>query len=86
MRRLYPAQPCSVSRPIFPPLKSRGLGAPKGDSETAAWYRDAPLKHVQGNDRAEANPGVTTHRVTRTEYSNTIRDLQGVDFRAEGVV
>jgi mono/diheme cytochrome c family protein len=50
---------------------------------------NAFVNFVQGEfDRADASikpdPGrVTAHRLNRNEYSNTIRDLLGVDFRAE---
>ncbi len=49
---------------------------------------DALLKFVQDQfDQADrttkVDPGrVTAHRLNRAEYSNTIRDLLGVDFRA----
>lgn len=50
---------------------------------------DAAIKFVQGElDKAERNtkadPGrVTARRLNRAEYTNTIRDLLAVDFRAE---
>ncbi len=41
------------------------------DSYTNKFYMDGPI-----------NPGrVTLHRLNRTEYNNTIRDLLGIDFR-----
>jgi hypothetical protein len=50
---------------------------------------DAAIRFVQGEfDRADRNtrpdPGrVTARRLNRAEYSNTVRDLLAVDFRAE---
>jgi cytochrome c553 len=50
---------------------------------------DALIQYVQGElDKAERNvkpdPGrVTARRLNRAEYTNTIRDLLGVEFRAE---
>jgi hypothetical protein len=61
---------------------------PEGMPAPPAEKMDALLKFVQGEfDRADKNakidPGrVTAHRLNRAEYSNTIRDLLGVDFRA----
>jgi hypothetical protein len=61
---------------------------PKGIPAPPAEKMDALLKLVQGEfDRADRNtkpdPGrVTAHRLNRNEYANTIRDLLGVDFRA----
>ena len=61
---------------------------PKGIPAPPAEKMDALLKFVQGEfDRADRNtrpnPGrVTAHRLNRNEYANTIRDLLGVDFRA----
>jgi hypothetical protein len=61
---------------------------PEGVPKPPAEKLDALLKFVQEQfDRADKNakvdPGrVTAHRLNRAEYSNTIRDLLGVDFRA----
>jgi cytochrome c5 len=50
---------------------------------------DALVQYVQGEfakmDRnAKLDPGrVTVHRLNRNEYANTIRDLLGVEFRAQ---
>ena len=50
---------------------------------------DALIKYVQAEfDRADKltkpDPGrVTAHRLNRSEYANTIRDLLGVVFRAD---
>ena len=63
---------------------------PKGIPKPPPEKMDALVKFVQGEfDRADRStkpdPGrVTAHRLNhRTEYSNTIRDLLGVDFRAD---
>jgi hypothetical protein len=62
---------------------------PKGIPKPAPEKLDALLRYVQGEfDRVDRNakpdPGrVTAHRLNRNEYSNTIRDLLGVDFRAD---
>ena len=59
-------------------------GIPKPSDEKM----NALLKYVQGEfEKADKNtkidPGrVTAHRLNRVEYSNTIHDLLGVDFRA----
>ena len=59
-------------------------GMPKSDAEI-----DTLLKYIQGEmDRIDRNikpdPGrVVAHRLNRSEYTNTIRDLLGVDFRAK---
>jgi hypothetical protein len=61
---------------------------PDGIPKPPAEKMDALLKFVQDQfdlaDRnAKPDPGrVTAHRLNRSEYSNTIRDLLGVDFRA----
>src|SRR5580658_6249098 len=62
---------------------------PKGIPKPAPEKMEALLRYVQGEfDRADRgakpDPGrVTAHRLNRNEYSNTIRDLLGVDFRAD---
>jgi hypothetical protein len=61
---------------------------PEGIPKPPAEKMDALLKFVQDQfDQADRNtkpdPGrVTAHRLNRSEYSNTIRDLLGLDFRA----
>jgi hypothetical protein len=60
---------------------------PKGVPRPAAL--DTAIQFLQGEfDKADRNtkpdPGrVTARRLNRAEYSNTIRDLLGVEFRAE---
>jgi cytochrome c553 len=62
---------------------------PKGVPPPPAAKVDALLKFIEGEfERADRNvkpdPGrVTARRLNRVEYSNTIRDLLAVDFRAE---
>ena len=62
---------------------------PKGFPRPAQSQVDGLLAYVNGEwDRADAkikpDPGrVTARRLNRTEYTNTIRDLLQVDFRAE---
>ncbi|MBI3278770.1 MAG: DUF1592 domain-containing protein [Acidobacteria bacterium] len=62
---------------------------PKGVPKPPAAQVDAFLRFVEGEfDRADArvkpDPGrVTARRLNRAEYTNTIRDLLGVDYRAE---
>ncbi len=62
---------------------------PKGIPKPAPAQVDALVNFVQGEfDKADRSlkpdPGrVTARRLNRNEYSNTIRDLLGVDFRAE---
>jgi len=61
---------------------------PDGIPRPPAEKMDALLKFVQtqfdtADKNAKIDPGrVTAHRLNRVEYSNTIRDLLGVDFRA----
>ncbi|HYL73632.1 MAG TPA: DUF1592 domain-containing protein [Bryobacteraceae bacterium] len=60
-------------------------GAPRPSAESIASL----VSFVQGEfDKADRalppDPGrVTAHRLNRNEYTNTIRDLLGVDFRAD---
>ena len=62
---------------------------PEGVQRPPEDQIDALIKFVEGEfERADRNlkpdPGrVTARRMNRNEYSNTIRDLLGVDFRAE---
>jgi mono/diheme cytochrome c family protein len=61
---------------------------PKGVARSQGEI-DTLVKYVQGEfDKADRNlkpdPGrVTAHRLNRNEYANTIRDLLGVEFRAQ---
>ncbi len=62
---------------------------PKGIPRPPAAQMNALIKFVEGEfERADRNvkpdPGrVTARRLNRNEYSNTIRDLLAVDYRAE---
>ena len=62
---------------------------PKGIPRPPEAQMQALIHYVEGEfDRADRNvkpdPGhVTARRLNRSEYSNTIRDLLAVDFRAE---
>ncbi len=62
---------------------------PKGLPRPPAGEIDAMIQFLQGEfERADSSlkpdPGrVTARRLNRVEYSNTVRDLLGVDFRAE---
>lgn len=62
---------------------------PKGFPRPAQAQIDGLLGYVQGEfEKADAkvkpDPGrVTARRLNRVEYTNTIRDLLGVDFRAD---
>lgn len=73
---------------ILKKLRS-GEMPPKGMPRPAQPQMDALIKYLQEQfDKADRNekpdPGrVTARRLNRAEYSNTIRDLLAVDFRAE---
>src|SRR5437764_7343419 len=62
---------------------------PKGIPRPSDAQIDAMMKFVHGEFEAadrtvKPDPGrVTARRLNRNEYSNTIRDLLAVDFRAE---
>ena len=66
-----------------------GQMPPKGVPRPTEGQIDALIQFIQGEfDKADRNtkpdPGrVTARRLNRNEYSNTIRDLLGVEFRAE---
>ena len=61
---------------------------PQGVPKPPAAQMATLIGFVQGefdreDSQAKPDPGrVVTHRLNRSEYSNTIRDLLGVDFRA----
>jgi len=62
---------------------------PKGMPRPPATQTEALIKFVEekweaADSKIAADPGrVTARRLNRNEYSNTIRDLLGVEFRAE---
>ncbi len=63
----------------MPPAKKKRPTAQE-ISTLEAWIKVGPLKL----DPLHPNPGrVTLRRLNRAEYRNTIRDLTGVDFRAD---
>jgi hypothetical protein len=57
--------------------------APPSDEEISALIAYVERELDRLDRAATPNPGrVTAHRLNRTEYANTVRDLLGVDFRA----
>src|SRR5579859_6488968 len=64
-------------------MPPKGVPRPPESQLTAlAQYLEAEFDRADRN--VKPDPGrVTAHRLNRNEYSNTIRDLLGVDFRAE---
>ena len=60
-------------------------GAPRPSAESIAALVNFVQAEFDKVDRAlPPDPGrVTAHRMNRNEYTNTIRDLLGVDFRAD---
>ncbi len=64
---------------MMPPAKKKRIAA-EDFAKLEDWIKRGPLKL----DPLHPNPGrVTLHRLNRVEYRNTIRDLMGVDFRAD---
>jgi hypothetical protein len=63
----------------MPPADEEPLSAP----ERNAMVAFAEAEFARADRELKPDPGhVPTHRLTRVEYANTIRDLLGVDFRA----
>ena len=65
-----------------------GVMPPQGESRPSAQeqarIREWVKTDVFGTDPNNPDPGrVTLRRLNRAEYQNTIRDLMGVDFKAE---
>jgi mono/diheme cytochrome c family protein len=59
-----------------------GVERPKRQIEKLVTFLDAELARADAS--AAPDPGrVTARRLNRTEYTNTIRDLLGVEFRAD---
>jgi hypothetical protein len=57
--------------------------APPSDEALSALITFVERELDRLDRTAKPNPGrVTAHRLNRTEYANTVRDLLGVDFRA----
>src|SRR5688572_22514230 len=64
---------------LMPPAK-KSRPKPEEQQKLEAW-----IKHdVFGIDPKNPDPGrVTIRRLNRTEYRNTIRDLMGIEFKAD---
>jgi len=59
-------------------------GVPRSDAEIAAVMKFVRGEFERADRSLKPDPGrVTARRLNRNEYSNTIRDLLGVDFHAE---
>lgn len=64
---------------VMPPVK-KPRPAPEEKQHIENWIKTA----VFGIDPAHPDPGrVTIRRLNRVEYRNTIRDLMGIDFKAD---
>src|SRR5439155_5905116 len=69
----------NVRAGLMPPAKKPRLSADEMQTLERWVKRDA-----LGIDPANPDPGrVTLRRLNRAEYRNTIRDLMGIDFRAD---
>ncbi len=59
-------------------------GVPRPDDQIAALLRFVQGEFERADRKVKPDPGrVTARRLNRSEYSNTIRDLLSVEFRAE---
>lgn len=71
---------------LFDKMKSgemppHGVARPKGMDEVISFLQ---TEFEKADRNLKPDPGrVTARRLNRAEYSNTIRDLLGIDFRAE---
>ncbi len=64
---------------MMPPVKEERLSS-EDSTKLTNWIKQSALKL----DPQNPNPGrVTLRRLNRVEYRNTIRDLMGIDFRAD---
>ncbi|MCC6395206.1 MAG: DUF1592 domain-containing protein [Bryobacterales bacterium] len=64
-------------------MPPRGVARPPMN-EVEAFTRYLTDEFARADRNGKADPGrVTAHRLNRNEYTNTIRDLLAVDFRAE---
>lgn len=69
----------NVRSGLMPPPKKERMSAEEF-AKLESWIKRGPLKL----DPQNPDPGrVTLRRLNRVEYRNTIRDLMGVEFRAE---
>jgi len=77
--RLWQAVLKNVRAGLMPPEKKKKPG-PEEVATLERWIKG----EVFGIDPANPDPGrVTLRRLNRAEYRSTIRDLMGVDFRAD---
>jgi hypothetical protein len=78
-RNLWWAVLKNVRAGIMPPAEK-----PHPDSKEIRILAEWIKRDVFGSDPVEPDPGrVTIRRLNRVEYRNTIRDLMGIDFKAE---
>lgn len=64
-------------------MPPKGIPKPPAD-QLAAMVQYIQTELDRAGHSAKIDPGrIVTHRLNRSEYSNTIRDLLGVDFRAK---
>ena len=57
---------------------------PRSQAEIDALIQYVEGEFVKADSKIKPDPGrVTAHRLNRNEYANTIRDLLGVEFRAQ---
>ena len=64
-------------------MPPKGIPRPSMD-QVAAMVQFFQAEYARADKNVKADPGrVTARRLNRNEYSNTIRDLLGVDFQAE---
>ena len=69
----------NVRSGLMPPAKKDRIPQPDAE-KLVAWIKQTALKL----DPVNPDPGrVTLRRLNRVEYRNTIRDLMGIDFRAD---
>lgn len=69
----------NVRSDLMPPVKKAQPSAAEQE-KLVEWIKRVPLRL----DPANPDPGrVTLRRLNRVEYRNTIRDLMGIDFRAD---
>jgi mono/diheme cytochrome c family protein len=63
-------------------MPPKGIPQPEAEIDTLLKYIQGELDRIDQNTKPD--PGrVVAHRLNRNEYANTIRDLLGVEFRAQ---
>ncbi|MCU1330230.1 MAG: hypothetical protein JWN34_5600, partial [Bryobacterales bacterium] len=63
-------------------MPPKGMTAPPAQVEAMLKHLDGEFARIDRNTKPD--PGrLTAHRLNRTEYSNTVRDLLGVSFQAD---